>query len=68
MPKVFISYSHDSEKHRETVLALSERLREDEIKLLNDAWNGSFVVPPFRLRGRRSGSGIAQPRPAKART
>ena len=28
---VFISYSHDSEEHREKVLALSERLREDGI-------------------------------------
>ncbi|HSK79586.1 MAG TPA: SEFIR domain-containing protein, partial [Thermoanaerobaculia bacterium] len=26
---VFISYSHDSEEHREKVLALAERLRED---------------------------------------
>jgi class 3 adenylate cyclase len=28
-PKVFISYSHDSETHKERVLALSDRLRED---------------------------------------
>jgi len=28
-PVVFISYSHDSEEHRETVLRLSERLRAD---------------------------------------
>jgi hypothetical protein len=30
-PRVFISYSHDSEAHRERVLALSERLRADGI-------------------------------------
>jgi len=30
-PRVFISYSHDSEHHRARVLALSERLREDGI-------------------------------------
>src|SRR5688572_15472392 len=29
VPKVFISYSHDSEAHKERVLALSDRLRED---------------------------------------
>lgn len=30
-PKVFISYSHDSEAHRERVLGLSQRLRQDGI-------------------------------------
>ncbi len=29
---VFISYSHDSEAHRERVLGLSERLRADGIE------------------------------------
>lgn len=29
--RIFISYSHDSDEHRETVLALSERLRKDGI-------------------------------------
>jgi hypothetical protein len=39
---VFISYSHDSDEHRETVLALSERLREDGIETLLDQYvNGS---------------------------
>lgn len=28
-PMIFISYSHDSEEHRDKVLALAERLRED---------------------------------------
>ena len=41
-PKVFISYSHDSDAHRERVLALSERLREDGIETLLDRYvNGS---------------------------
>lgn len=39
---VFISYSHDSDEHREQVLALSERLRADGIKTLLDQYvNGS---------------------------
>ena len=39
---VFISYSHDSDEHREQVLALSERLRADGIKTLLDRYvNGS---------------------------
>ena len=39
---VFISYSHDSDEHRERVLALSERLREDGIETLLDRYvNGS---------------------------
>ena len=31
MTKVFISYSHDSDEHRESILALSNRLRESGI-------------------------------------
>lgn len=39
---VFISYSHDSEEHRQTVLALSERLRQDGIETCLDQYvNGS---------------------------
>ena len=39
---VFISYSHDSEAHRDKVLALSERLREDGITTILDQYeNGS---------------------------
>ena len=39
---VFISYSHDSEAHREKVLALSERLRADGIVTILDQYvNGS---------------------------
>lgn len=41
-PIVFISYSHDSDVHRERVLALSERLRADGIETLLDQYvNGS---------------------------
>lgn len=40
--KVFISYSHDSDEHREKVLALSERLRKDGIETILDQYvNGS---------------------------
>lgn len=39
---VFISYSHDSDEHREQVLGLSERLRHDGIETLLDQYvNGS---------------------------
>jgi hypothetical protein len=41
-PRVFLSYSHDSDKHGELVLALSERLRVDGIETLLDQYvNGS---------------------------
>ncbi len=42
IPRVFISYSHDSDGHRERVLALSERLRRDGIPTDLDRYvNGS---------------------------
>ena len=48
-PKVFISYSHDSDEHRERVLALSERLRADGIETLPDPYvNGSPPQHWFR--------------------
>ena len=31
-PRVFISYGHDTSAHRECVLSLSERLREDGVE------------------------------------
>ncbi len=41
-PIVFISYSHDSDHHREKVLALSERLRDDGIETRLDQYvNGT---------------------------
>ena len=40
--KLFISYSHDSDEHRERVLALSERLRQDGyVTLLDQYVNGT---------------------------
>lgn len=38
MTKVFISYSHDSDAHRERVLRLSERLRADGIETILDRY------------------------------
>jgi tetratricopeptide (TPR) repeat protein len=40
--RIFFSYSHDSDAHRDRVLALSERLREDGVETLLDQYvNGS---------------------------
>ena len=40
--RIFFSYSHDSDVHRDLVLALSERLREDGVETLVDQYlNGS---------------------------
>jgi hypothetical protein len=42
--KVFISYSHDTVEHRDRILGLSERLRQDGIETLLDRYlNGSPV-------------------------
>src|SRR5437667_456356 len=42
MTKVFVSYSHDSDEHRDRVLGLSERLRDDGIETLLDRYvNGT---------------------------
>ena len=41
-PQLFLSYSHDSDAHRERVLALSERLRQDGIPTILDRYvNGT---------------------------
>ncbi|QTR47337.1 TIR domain-containing protein [Thiothrix litoralis] len=41
-PKVFISYSHDSDEHRQFVLELSEQLRDDGIDCFIDQYvNGA---------------------------
>ena len=51
---VFISYSHDADAHRERVLALSERLREDGIETILDQYvNGSPTEgwPRWMLNG-----------------
>ena len=42
-PKVFISYSHDSEIHKDRVLALSDRLRADGIDCIIDQYE---ISPP----------------------
>ena len=38
-PKVFISYSHDSEEHKSWVLQLATRLRSNGVDVLLDIWN-----------------------------
>jgi len=38
MPKAFISYSHDSPTHKEWVLDLASRLREDGVETILDRW------------------------------
>ena len=38
-PKVFISYSHDSESHRNWVIQLATRLRMNGVDAILDAWN-----------------------------
>ena len=43
VPKVFISYSHDSPEHAERVLDLSDRLRQDGIDCHIDQYE---VSPP----------------------
>ncbi len=40
-PKVFISYSHDSQEHMDRVLALSDRLRADGIDCIIDQYETS---------------------------
>lgn len=37
-PKVFISYSHDSEEHKEWVLELATNLRKHGIDVILDQW------------------------------
>src|SRR5579871_5304731 len=38
-PKVFISYSHDSDAHAERVLALADQLRADGIDVILDQYD-----------------------------
>lgn len=38
-PKVFMSYSHDSEEHKEWVLQLATRLRSNGVDVILDRWN-----------------------------
>jgi len=41
MPSVFISYSHDSPAHRDSVVALSDRLRADGVECRIDQYEES---------------------------
>lgn len=38
-PKVFVSYSHDSEEHKNWVLQLATRLRSNGVDVILDCWN-----------------------------
>lgn len=38
-PKVFISYSHDSEEHKNWVLKLATHLRDHGVDVVLDQWN-----------------------------
>jgi hypothetical protein len=51
-PRVFISYSHDSDKHRDRVLELADRLRADGVDAMIDQYIQS---PPegWRIGARR---------------
>jgi hypothetical protein len=40
-PKVFISYSHDSEEHRDLVLSFTDRLRKDGVDCIIDQYEPS---------------------------
>lgn len=40
MPEVFVSYSHDTDAHRDWVLALAQRLRGDGVTVTIDTDNG----------------------------
>ena len=42
-PRVFISYSHDSEAHKDRVLGLADRLRQDGVDAILDRYE---VAPP----------------------
>ncbi len=39
IPKVFVSYSHDSDKHKEWVLRLSTKLRQNGVDVTLDRWD-----------------------------
>lgn len=38
-PQVFISYSHDSEEHKNWIIQLATRLRSNGVDVILDAWN-----------------------------
>lgn len=53
IPKVFFSYSHDDEKHKQWVLQLSTRLRANGVDVILDRWNLSLGqdLPYFMEQG-----------------
>lgn len=52
-PKVFISYSHDNEEHKNWVLQLATRLRSNGVDIVLDRWNLSLGqdLPAFMESG-----------------
>ena len=52
-PTVFISYSHDSDEHKNWVLQLATRLRSNGVDVILDRWNLKFGsdVASFMERG-----------------
>ena len=52
-PKVFASYSHDSDEHREWVLQLCTKLRENGVDVTLDEWdwNVGGLMHPFMREG-----------------
>ena len=55
-PKVFISYSHDSQQHKEWVLGLATALRTNGIDAVLDQWDLSpgQDIAAFMARGIRT--------------
>lgn len=49
MPRVFISYSHDSDSHKDRVRALADRLRGDGLEVVIDQDFGGGPGPGFQL-------------------
>jgi len=58
-PKVFISYSHDSEEHKAWVADLARFLISNGIDVVIDAWNlrRGEDIPPGRMLAGVLGSG-----------
>jgi hypothetical protein len=57
-PRVFMSYSHDDDEHRDWVLQLSSRLRGNGVDVCLDRWdvtlaavNDGRILTPFRRGG-----------------
>ena len=57
-PRVFISYSHDSEEHADRVLALADALCDGGIDVILDRY-----VHPRRQRAGPSGWNVTSTRP-----